>query len=243
MRDISPRILPAYKPPGITSFSMIRSFKKIYGNECRKVGHFGSLDPFAEGLLLIGFNGAMKFNNFLQETFSKTYVATGIFGRFSPTGDGSDTESISKVHCPPLIKKLGQEELEQFCRSHFLGSYNQAPHHYSAAKHKGRPLYQYAREGIMIDKPPVKRFIYDIHVLRWNYPELIFQIIVSSGTYIRGLFEDICKKLDTKGILSHLKRTAIGPCRLDEAVSKETWNRETLKAHCLSPKALFQLET
>ncbi len=239
MRDLGPRILPTYKPPGITSFSMIRSFKKIYGNEYKKVGHFGSLDPFAEGLLLIGLNGAMKFYGLLQKTFPKTYVATGIVGLSSPTGDGSDPENISKIHCPPSVRQLGREELNHFCRSHFLGSYNQAPHYFSAAKYKGKPLYQYAREGIMIDKPPVKRFIYDMTILYWSYPELTFQVRVSSGTYIRGLFEDLCEKLETKGILSRLKRTAIGPCRLKEAVPKTAWNREALRNHCLYPEDLF----
>ena len=239
MIHVGPHILPVNKPPGPSSFSMIRKFKRICGKKYSKIGHFGSLDPFAEGLLLIGFNGAMKFNNTLQKKFSKTYVAKGHLGLYSPTGDASRPDNIVSVDCPLSVKKMTQKQLEDFCCSQFLGHYQQSPHHFSAAKYKGKPLYEYARKNIMIDKPSVKRFISDIHILKWDYPALTFQAIVSSGTYIRGLFEDICLKLGTKGILFRLKRTAIGPILLEKSVAQKEWDMETLSTSFLSTEQIF----
>ena len=85
---MEPGLVIVNKPVGPTSFDVVRTFKRTFSqNNIKKVGHFGSLDPFAEGVLLVGFNGAMKFNGMVQENFYKTYVATGVFGLSTPTGD------------------------------------------------------------------------------------------------------------------------------------------------------------
>ena len=97
------------------------------------------------------------------------------------------------------LKARGSQELESFLRGHFLGEYHQSPHPFSAAKHQGDPLYKYARKGIIIKRPPVKRIIASLNLMVWDYPRLVFEVTVSSGTYIRVLFEDFAEKLGTRG--------------------------------------------
>jgi len=205
----NPRVFPIYKPPGPSSFNMVAQVKRVLRGQVNKVGHFGSLDPFAEGLILIGVSGAAKLNQYIQQTLSKTYVAKGKFGIKTATGD-KEGEVIGEDN-NHLVEKFSLEELKELLESKYTGDYLQSPPSFSAAKHQGKPLYKWALEGKKIEKDQVLRKIYSLEIIDFNYPFLTFKAEVSSGTYIRSLFEDMAEDLNTLGHLSELKRTKIGP--------------------------------
>jgi len=229
--DNRPYIIPLYKPVGISSFDVIRKVRstlirhlgKGKGRRKLKVGHFGTLDPFAEGLLLVGTGKAMKLMKLIQEELPKQYQAVGNIGIKTLTGD-CDGEVISELD-------LSCEKLSDI-HSHLstkaaslLGEYWQAPPYFSAVKHEGKPLYEYAREGIFIEKPPVARFIYKLEILenlrRSSSREVIFRSSVSNGTYIRTLWQDILSTFDVTGHLTGLTRDQIGELTLKQSVSPE----------------------
>ena len=123
-----PGVVVVHKPVGPTTFDMVRLFKRTFAHcNIKKIGHFGSLDPFAEGVVLIGFNGAMKLNGALQERFSKTYVATGIFGLATPTGDTDCPEGRMERVDAGRVQGMDRDGIESFFRDGFLGAYLQAP--------------------------------------------------------------------------------------------------------------------
>ena len=203
----NPKVIPIYKPPGPSSFQMVAKLKRALKGKVKKVGHFGSLDPFAEGLMLIGVSGAAKLNQYVQQTLSKTYVAKGKLGIKTASGD---TEGdILEENSHPL--SLDITELKKLLETKYVGEYLQSPPAFSAAKHQGKPLYKWALEGKKIEKEPVVRKIYDLEIIDFDYPYLTFKAEVSSGTYIRSLFEDMAQDLGTIGHLVELKRTHIGP--------------------------------
>lgn len=190
------------KPKGITSFDVIRQFKRKLPKNIGKIGHFGTLDPFATGLLVIGIGPATRLNQYTQIS-TKEYIATGRLGHLSPTGD-FDTEdgTIEKVDIPSMSFDDVKTALQSF-----VGPYMQAPPAFSATKHEGKPLHEWAREGVIIEKPPVERHIHEVELLELDDDKVIFRVSVSSGTYIRVLFDDLAKKLGTRGALEDLRRS------------------------------------
>jgi tRNA pseudouridine55 synthase len=222
---MSARVFNVHKPASMTSYDVIRHFKRHLPRPFGKIGHFGTLDPFATGVLLIAIGGASKINNFVHDWLEKSYLATGILGVSTPTGDLSvpickkdESEYLKKT-----ISSFSANFIEERLREEFLGEYWQAPHHFSAAKIDGVPLHKWARKGVMIDRPPVKRFVYDIRVVDYTFPRLGVSFVVSSGTYIRTLFSDCAHYLGTLGVLEGLQRTAIGHISLSEALTEERW--------------------
>lgn len=216
-----PVVLSIFKPPRISSYDIVRMTKRALGQLGErkiKIGHFGTLDPFASGLLLLGLHGASRLNDLIHEDLPKTYLAVGKLGVHTPTGDltveptnidESDylKEKIAKFDIPFL-----QEHLQKF-----VGEYWQSPHVYSAAKFQGKKLHEWAREGNEIHKPPVKRQIYSLTIVKYKFPYFIFRCEVSSGTYIRSLFVDIAKELGTCGTLVSLIREKIGGVDMRDA--------------------------
>ena len=154
---------------------------------------------------MIGGNGACRLNNYLHERFPKTYLAHGKFGQKTSTGD-LEGEVVETKKMPELSVKNVEDVLKSF-----LGDYLQRPPAFSATKHEGKALYEYARQGIEIKKDLVRREIKSIELVELKNDELLFRVTVSTGTYIRTLFEDVAKKLGTIGHLIALKREAIGP--------------------------------
>lgn len=221
----SPLIFNAFKPPRVTSYDVIRHFKRHLPKGYGKIGHFGTLDPFACGVLMVGVNGAAKLNDFIHDFLPKTYIAVGKLGVETATGDL--TEKAIQIDDSQYLKEkiaaLDIEFLEKFIQEHFLGEYWQAPHKYSAAKFKGKSLHKWAREGVEIEKEKKCRTIYSIQVIKYSFPYLILRCEVSSGTYIRSLFSDIAKKLNTIGTLVSLVRESVGPCSLDNTIAKRDW--------------------
>ena len=240
---LGPRIVPANVPPGYSSATHVNRLKKIFGGRLKKVGHFGSLDPFAEGLLLIGFNGAMKWNGYIQRNYRKTYRAQGLLGLKTPTGDLTcPREEWESTPLDPEIKSIDARKCESLFRQRFPSPYHQSPHPYSASKHKGRPLYAWAREGVIIRKPPVERKVEDLFVLEKEGPRITFRVTVSSGTYIRTLFEDLASLLSSPGVLTHLCRERIGPFSLGDAVSLDNLSPSNLERYAVDPRTPDFLE-
>ncbi len=220
-----PVILNLYKPKDLTSYDVIRKWKpklKAMG----KIGHFGTLDPFAEGVLMLGIAGAQRLNEYIHECLPKTYLAKGQLGIETATGDL--TVDISQNDTGPYLKEVislfDASFIENTLRKKFLGKYMQAPHQYSAAKYEGKALHQWAREGVEIKKEAVAREVYELEVVKYDFPHLWIRYKVSSGTYIRTLFSDCAKELGTLGVLEGLVREEVGGCRIDNAITQENWD-------------------
>ena len=226
-----PLIFNIHKPKEITSFDVIRYFKKNLPVPFGKIGHLGTLDPFATGVLLIGINGATKLTDLVHDFCPKTYKAKGFLGQGTPTGDNTASKDdfiidLNKTRLSELSKR-STSELGPELKRKFTGEYNQVPPIYSASKYKGKPLHYWARaENIEIKKPPVKRFIHDFQIVNYEFPILTFQVTVSKGTYIRTLFEDMAKHLGTLGHLVELERKSIGNIELNDAITKNFWPKE-----------------
>lgn len=208
-----PRFYLFDKPEGISTFDLIRRHKKNIAKKNEKIGHFGTLDPFATGLVIIGVGGATRLNEYVHQYLPKTYYAKGLLGKRMDTADKTgNILSESSIDRLCLDKETVSNSV-----SKFLGEYWQRPPAYSAVKHEGKKLYQWIKEGKLIEKPAVKRTIFQIEVLSVNGNEIEFNCTCSSGTYIRVLFEDIASEIlgEPNGHLVALRRTAYGPLNLD----------------------------
>ena len=202
------------KPAGMTSFGVVARVRRVLSEQAGKkvkVGHTGTLDPFATGLLIL-MSGKMtkKCQEFLK--LDKTYVATIRLGASSTTGDveGEITEYGQAAREPSL------DEVQDVIRS-FQGEIIQKLPRFSAVKINGKRAYKLAREGIEVEMPERKVTIYSIEILDYSFPELKIRTHVSSGTYIRTLGEDIGEKLGTHGYLTELRRTEIGEYNVEAA--------------------------
>ena len=199
------------KPAGISSFGVVAKVRGYLRNECGhkvKVGHTGTLDPFATGLLIL-LSGKMtkKSNEFLK--FDKEYVAELKLGFKSSTGDSEGEIEIVDNRVPDI------KEIESVLRL-FIGDIEQIPPKYSAIKINGQRAYKLARKGVDFEVPMRKIRIYNIEVLEYEYPRLAIRCRVSSGTYIRTLAEDIGLKLGVGAYLTALRRTKIGEYSVDK---------------------------
>lgn len=215
---IPPRIFLVEKPAGIHSGDVLKHFKYHLPVGFGKIGHLGTLDPFAEGLLLVAVGQAARLNFLFTEGMTKTYEARGIFHFKSSTGDCAGELSEIRQSNVPSIEVI-QKKMDSM-----IGQYWQAPPYYSASKHEGRPLYEYARKGIFIDKPKVARSILEFKALElFGEEEVTFISKVSSGTYIRTLFEDLCGEMNLVGYLKSLKRLEVGSISLENALNRDRW--------------------
>lgn len=221
----SPRIVPIFKPTRMNSNHVIGYLKKNLPQDYGKIGHFGTLDPFACGVLMVGISGASKLNDYIHEYCPKTYLAIGKLGVHTETGDLTspvtklDETNYFKNEIPKLTKNFLQEILPK----KFLGLYQQAPHKYSAAKFQGKPLHEWAREGVEVVKEEKPRTIYQMEVVKYSFPYLILRVQVSSGTYIRTLFKDVAEYIGTHGTLVSLVREAVGEIKIDQCLKKKEW--------------------
>lgn len=210
------RIILVDKPAGISSFGVVarvrRGLRDEFGHKI-KVGHTGTLDPFATGLLIL-LSGKMtkKSNEFLK--LDKEYEATVRLGCVSSTGDPEG--EITKVN----ERVPEKSEIEKVVNG-FVGKIRQKVPKFSAIKINGRRAYQLARKGEEFETPTREVEIYDIEILDYNYPELRIRCHVSSGTYIRTLGEDIGEKLGTGAYLTALRRTKVGEYDVADAEKLE----------------------
>ena len=158
----------------MTSYQVVRHFKQVLPPPFGKIGHLGTLDPFAEGVLLIASGGAQRMNNFIHQWYPKSYLAEGILGVQTPSGDM--TEAPSWHDHSQRLEQLSVQSPD-FYRQHwksFSGEYWQTPPAFSACKFKGRPLHVWAREGVAILKDPVKRVIGQMSIIKVDFPRVIF---------------------------------------------------------------------
>lgn len=191
------------KPYGFSSNQALQKVRWLYN--AKKAGHTGNLDPMATGLLPICFGVATKISQYLLDS-DKAYDAIIQLGESTTTGD-REGEIIQTLDVPSLTLDKIKHEL-----TNFLGEVEQIPPMYSALKHEGRPLYEYAREGIVIERKKRVITILDINNVEYNSDshQLKISVKCSKGTYIRTLAEDIAKSLGTVAHLIYLHRTQCG---------------------------------
>ncbi|MFL5784139.1 MAG: hypothetical protein ACJ76H_05990 [Bacteriovoracaceae bacterium] len=209
----------------MTSYDVVRHFKRNLPEGFGKIGHFGTLDPFAEGVLMIGTGGAARLNDFIHEYLPKTYLATGKLGEETPTGDPT-SEVVQKDNSPYLtqeIARLPKEFIEERARLRFLGEYLQTPHKFSATKFMGKNLHEWAREGVEVKKEAVARTIHSLDIVNFDFPLLTIRSTVSSGTYIRSLFTELSQELGTLGHLLTLKRERVGHVISENGLQEKEW--------------------
>ena len=224
-----PVILNLNKPPGMTSYDVIRRWKPRL-KKLGKIGHFGTLDPFASGVLMLGVAGAQRLNEYIHECLPKTYLAKGKIGVETQTGDltVSPSQIDESDYLKEVIAFFDIAFIQKTLSEKYLGEYWQAPHKYSAAKFEGRALHQWARDGVEIKKEKKRREVYSLEIVKYEFPDLWIRFKVSSGTYIRTLFSDCARQLGTLGTLSELIREEVGGCHLGNSLSEDQWDIETI---------------
>lgn len=217
-------ILVVNKPKGITSRDVVNRVSKIL--KTKKIGHTGTLDPLAEGVLILTIGKCTKLSDFLTSKY-KEYVSTFILGYETDT---LDITGKTTKHSDIQITK---EQIKEAILN-FKGSYMQEVPLYSAVKIDGKKLYEYAREGKTIDLPSREVEITDIEIMSINEQEVKIRTTVSKGTYIRSLIRDIGRKLGTYATMSDLTRTKQGNISIEESYTLEDIENGNYKI--ISPK-------
>lgn len=227
-------VLPFLKPPGITSHDAVAICRRIL-NE-KRIGHSGTLDPMAYGVLPVFLGKATRLIEY-TDGFDKTYVAECKFGTFTDTEDSSGqpvlpdndmilrdgvllNESSQSSELSDAIVKPTFEELVNTLNT-FFGVQNQRPSKYSAIKVNGIRAYEYARKGISVELPLRKIHIKNIELLAYGFPYFTVRVTCSGGTYIRSLLRDICVSLGIPGTMTSLARTQVGPFDIGSAKMAE----------------------
>ena len=199
-------VLVIDKEKGITSRDVVNKIVKEYNT--KKVGHTGTLDPIATGVLVICVGKATKLVSFFTN-HDKEYIATVELGKLTDTMDS--TGNLIKEE---IVSKTKEEIIEVL--NSFKGKYIQTVPIYAAVKVNGKKLYEYARNNEYVELPKREVEIYDIELLEYNGNTFTFKCSVSKGTYIRALINDIASKLNTIGIMTDLRRTRLGKFTLDD---------------------------
>jgi tRNA pseudouridine55 synthase len=198
------------KPVDWTSFDVVNKIRRV--TKVKKVGHAGTLDPLATGLLIICTGKKTKEISDYQEQ-RKQYSGIITLGKSSPSMDLA-TEVTEK----PLPENLTETGIFE-TRNKFLGKIDQVPPMFSAIKHKGKSLYKLARAGKEVERNPRQIEIFSFEITRIDLPDVYFEISCSKGTYIRVIADDFGSKIGCGGILSQLRRIKIGDYNVDDALS------------------------
>ena len=227
-------IIIVNKSKGYTSHDIVAKVKKITGE---KVGHTGTLDPLATGVLPILIGKGTLCSKYLMN-HDKTYKVLLKLGIKKSTGD-EEGEIIQEETVDEEI--LDERNVKTVLNS-FLGEQMQIPPIYSAIKVKGKKLYEYARKGQKVEIEPRKITIYDIKLLKINKvsSEIQFEVSCSKGTYIRSLCEDIAKKMGTVGYMKELQRTRVGIFTIEQSVLVEDLTKETIEKYMITIEKLFK---
>lgn len=212
------------KPPGITSRDVVNRVQRLV--RPAKVGHAGTLDPLARGVLILGVGPATRLLEYIQRQ-PKQYRAEFLLGR---TSDTEDIEGqVQRLPAEPI--PASDEILRAL--PEFTGNILQRPPQFSALKVGGRRAYDLARAGQTADLAPRPVRIDRLDLLRYEYPQLELRIVCSAGTYVRSLGRDLAERLGTGAVMSSLVREAVGPFQLADAVGPATLSRENLPQHLL----------
>lgn len=222
------QIIPVYKPYTWTSFDVVKKVKNLIWKRLKpfveikqknfKVGHAGTLDPLAEGLLIICTGKATKNINQLMAD-EKEYLATIELGKTTPSFD-LETDYDAEFPTDHITKELVGSVLKEF-----IGEQNQLPPVYSAKNVNGKRAYDYARSGEELVLKPNKIFIKEIELVELTLPKLVIRVVCGKGTYIRTLAHDIGKKLDSGGHLTKLIRTRIGDYTAESSITVQEFEK------------------
>jgi len=205
-------LLNILKPPGMTSHDVVTYVRNLLGT---KVGHTGTLDPGAAGVLVITLGNATKFTEYLMN-HKKKYRAEIKLGYKTDTQD-----KFGKIISKAEIRDISMNKIE-IVLNRYIGEILQKPPQYSAIKYKGKKLYELARKGEYIDIPPRKVTIYSVKLVEYMPPDrLLFDVECSKGTYIRTLCNDIGEDLGCFGYMSFLLRTQVGPFNIFDSITLE----------------------
>ncbi|MFC4299760.1 tRNA pseudouridine(55) synthase TruB [Castellaniella hirudinis] len=202
------------KPEGLSSNHALQRAKRTV--DARKAGHTGTLDPFATGLLICCFGKATKISAAMLEA-DKVYEATLTFGEETDSGDLTGHVT---ARAPEDFAGVDAQALEA-ALAPFRGEIEQIPPMVSALKRDGRPLYEYARQGIELERPPRRIVIHALDLLACEGRSARVRVHCSKGTYVRTLAQDIGRRLGCLAHLSALRRTAVGPFLIEQAVGLE----------------------
>ena len=207
-------ILNIFKPRGITSFGVVKTIRYI--TKEKKVGHSGTLDPFAEGVLVIATGKDTKKLTEITND-NKSYLATIKLGSTTNTLD-IEGKVVKEKKIPSLTQGMIDEVLLSF-----QGESMQVPPMFSAKKVGGKKLYELARKNIVVKREPVKIKIDEINLIKYSTDKILFSVTCSKGTYVRVLGNDIAQKLGTVGYLESLVRTRVGSFSIDKSKTIENF--------------------
>ena len=206
------------KPAGMSSQGAVTAVKRAFNAD--KAGHTGTLDPMATGLLPICLGEATKYSQDLLEA-DKTYIAQVKFGSRTDTGD-AEGQMIEELPLPIFASDLDMKAALDALLPKFTGAISQVPPMYSALKRDGKPLYEYARAGVELERAPRDIIIHSIRWTNINWPEATLEVSCSKGTYIRVLAEDIGSALGCGAHLVGLRRTEVGHLTLEQSFTIES---------------------
>ena len=213
-------IVVVNKPSGMTSHDVVSRVRRIF--KMKRVGHAGTLDPLATGVLVILLGKSTRlFAKF--EGFDKAYKATMIMGKKTNTADiqGTITQEIPFEH-------LTREQMQGILKK-FMGAVEQVPPMVSAVKFNGKRLYELARKGIVVEREPRKIRIDKLDLIEFSLPRVKFYLECSKGTYVRQLAEDIAEGLGSVACIAEIERTKVGPFTLDQSVNLEDLNETYIR--------------
>lgn len=220
-------ILGIYKPQNYTSHDVVAIVRRQSG--IKKVGHNGTLDPMATGVLVVCVGRATRIIEYLEDD-CKEYIATMKLGYRSDTLD--IWGNILEESDPCEVDKITYEDIKRVTKD-FKGRITQIPPKYSALKVNGKKLYEYAREGKSVVVKPREVNIREFEILDFEHGELTFRVLCSKGTYIRTICDDIGQRLGVGGVMTALERTKNGIFKAEETVSIENikaMNKEEIKS-------------
>ncbi len=202
-------VLVIDKPAGMTSHDVVDVVRRVVHE--RRVGHAGTLDPMATGVLVVAVGDATRLVEFMKG-HPKTYRFTVRLGVQTDTDDATG-RVVAEAPVPPLDETALRQALARF-----EGEIEQVPPRYAAIRYRGKRLYEWAREGVEVQPPPRRVTIYRWALVAWEPPNLTLDVTCSAGTYIRALARDLAHALGTVGHVTALRRLASGPFREEDAV-------------------------
>ena len=230
-------ILLIDKSTGMSSGKCVYQARKKLG--IKKIGHAGTLDPLATGLLPLLINKATRVSDFLMDEV-KIYETLAFFGQ------KTDSQDITGEVLEKSSKTFEKKDLEKVIKENFTGEILQTPPMYSALKHKGRKLYELAREGKTVERKQRKIKIYDFEILDFNFPYARLKITCSKGTYIRSLVNDLGENLKTFATVKELRRLKVGDFDVKDAIKIDDFEKmdtdQIIKKLIPIDKALGQYE-
>lgn len=197
------------KPAGLTSHDVVARVRRAARQ--KRVGHAGTLDPAATGVLVVALGAATRLIEYVQDATSKRYMATVRLGATTATDDG-EGEVIATAPVPELRAADLERALDGF-----RGDILQVPPMYAALHHQGRRLHELAREGIVVERAARPVTIERLDLIGWSPPDLLLDVMCSKGTYIRALARDLGEAIGCGAFLQALRRTAVGPFAVEDA--------------------------